>query len=105
MDDYTKNVLITSMTGEENAEVISAYLDMAGEAILNYADPYRNGNSEAILERYSSLQVRAAAYYLNKRGAEGQITHSENGIQRQYEAAELPPSLLREITPIAGAVT
>ena len=39
------------------------------------------------------------------RGAEGEKSHSENGISRTYENAELPDSLLREITPIAGVST
>jgi hypothetical protein len=41
---------------------------------------------------------------LNKRGAEGEITHTENGVSRQYEDGDIPPSLLRRIVPMAGVL-
>lgn len=104
MTDVEKITLVQAMTNEEDADVISAFLDLAGEAICHYADPYKTKDKESLLNEYYGVQVRAAAYYINKIGAEGQISHSENGISRTYENAELPDSLLREITPICGAV-
>ena len=49
-------------------------------------------------------QVEVAAYLLNKRGAEGETAHSENGISRSYEDGDVPSSLLRDIVPYAGVV-
>ena len=43
-------------------------------------------------------------YLLNKRGAEGQTAHSENGISRSYEDGDVPPTLLRDIVPFAAAM-
>jgi hypothetical protein len=37
-------------------------------------------------------------------GAEGQTAHSENGINRTYEAADVSPSILRKIVPLVGSV-
>jgi hypothetical protein len=41
----------------------------------------------------------------NKQGAEGQTSHSENGITRQYEEGDIPHSQLKQIIPMAGSVT
>lgn len=104
MTDAAKIVLVQSMTDETDADVISAFLDLAGDAVYHYADPYKQTDKTKLLEHYGGVQARAAAYYLNKRGAEGQTTMGENGISRGYEAADLPDSLLKEITPICGVV-
>ena len=39
-----------------------------------------------------------------KRGAEGQTQHSENGITRQYENADIPSSMLKSLTPYCGTI-
>lgn len=49
-------------------------------------------------------QVEIAAYMLNKRGAEGETAHSENGVSRSYEDGDIPATLLRRITPMAGVL-
>lgn len=92
--------VVKAMTDETDTNTISAFLTLAGEAIYSYADPFGVSDKYTILAKYSGVQVRAAAYYLNKRGAEGQTTHAENGISRGYEAGDLPASLLNEITPL-----
>ena len=102
MTDADKFALIKAMTDETDDSVISAFLSLAGDAVYNAACPYGGADKTAVIDKYSGVQVRAAAYYLNKRGAEGEVTHNENGISRAYENADLPESLMREITPIAG---
>lgn len=104
MTDAEKILLVQAMTEETDASVVSAFLSMAGETIYHYVDPFQTSEKAAVLEEYGVVQAKAAAYFLNKRGADGQVTHSENGISRSYESGDLPASLLREITPKAGAV-
>jgi len=105
MTDAEKIVLVEAMTDETDEDVISAFLAMAGDAIYNYADPFQTSDKTELLSKYGGVQAKAAAYYINKRGADGQTTHSENGISRGYESGDLPNSLLKEITPICGRVT
>ncbi len=104
MTDAEKIIMVKAMSDETDEDVISAFLSMAGDAIYHYADPFQNGVKDDFLDHYGSVQAKAAAYYLNKRGAEGQVSHSENGISRGYENGDLPDSLLKEITPFCGAV-
>jgi len=104
MTDAEKIVLVKAMTDETDEDVISAFLSLAGEAIYNHADPYRTGDRDDILSRYGGAQAKAASYFINKRGADGQTSHGENGISRTYESGDLPDSLLKEITPICGVL-
>lgn len=55
-------------------------------------------------DQYAHVQVEIAVYLLNKRGAEGQTSHSENGISRSYEDGDVPPTLLRDIIPCAAVM-
>ena len=105
MTETEKNILVKSMTEENDENVIDAFLAMAGDTVYKLADPFRRYSKTDVLAEYGGVQARAAAYFLNKRGAEGQTGHSENGINRSYEKADLPESLLREITPICGVIS
>lgn len=91
-------------TDEDWADsVILTYLNIAGEKILNRAYPYDDSITE-IPKRYNMLQCEIAAYLLNKRGAEGETYHSENGIHRTYENADVPESLMANIVPFVGVI-
>lgn len=63
------------------------------------------GNLKAVPTKHDYKQCQIAAYLVNKQGAEGQIGHSENGISRTYECADIPESMLRDIVPFAGVHT
>lgn len=54
--------------------------------------------------RYKDLQIRIAVEMYNKQGVEGQTSHSELGVSRTYESANISESLLKEITPKVGVV-
>ncbi|MDD3230631.1 MAG: hypothetical protein PHE09_15635 [Oscillospiraceae bacterium] len=51
--------------------------------------------------QYNELQIQIAIFLYNKQGAEGETAHNENGVNRTYENADIPDSLLEEIIPMA----
>lgn len=102
MTETEKVVMVQSMTDEKDKGVISAYLYMAGRKICSIAYPFEDVSE--VPARYEHLQIDAAVYLLNKRGAEGETSHSENGISRSYENADLPESMLRSIAPMCKVV-
>lgn len=102
MSDNEKIAMVKSFTGEKDHEVISAYLYMAGKKICGLAYPFDEVTE--VPAKYEHLQIEAAVYLLNKRGGEGETSHSENGISRSYENADLPDSMLRSITPMCRVV-
>ena len=104
MTQVEKLQLLKAMVGESDTEeVLLAYLNIAGSKILNRAYPYGTDETE-VPTRYDFLQCEIAAFLLNKRGAEGQMSHSENGIYRLYESADVPESLLGAVTPCVGVI-
>lgn len=105
MTDAEKIVMVKSLTDETDEGVISAFLSFAGDTICRYVDPHHKREREDILQVNGAAQVKAAAYYLGKRGWDFQIAHSENGVSRTYEDGDLPNSILRELISIAGVVS
>ena len=104
MTQAEKLQLLKAMVGESDTEeVLLAYLNIAGHKIINLAYPFGTDETE-VPARYCFLQCEIAAYLLNKRGAEGQTAHNENGISRSYESADVPESLLGAITPMVGVL-
>lgn len=87
-------------------EILENYLDQAGEIILNKVYPFASQREgKEVPDRYSQLQIRIANYFLNKVGAEGEIQHIENGIHRNYGAADVPEAMLKEIVPFVRVIT
>lgn len=100
LTDKDKLIKLKAMSGESDDDMLSAYLDLAGEHVLRRAYPFARGKVY-VPDKYAHIQIEIACYLLNKRGAEGETAHSENGISRTYEAASVPDSLLKQITPYA----
>lgn len=104
MTDTEKLTMLQGMTGETDQTVLSTYLTLAKGIVISKAYPFGTG-TEDIPPQYHTTHVEIAAYMLNKRGAEGETAHSENGVSRSYEDGDIPPALLRRITPMAVGVT
>ena len=104
MTDIEKLSLLRVMVGQPSSDeswsddVLISYLKIAGEKIINRAYPYDDTVTE-VPRRYGVLQCEIAQYLLNKRGAEGQTAHSENGVSRTYASADVPESLMSEVIP------
>lgn len=84
-------------------------LESAKNIILSHRYPFcefpTDENGETFVEsRYLDLQIRIATELFAKAGAEGETSHSENGVGRTWENANVSESLLREITPKVGIV-
>ena len=67
--------------------------------------PTDEDGNPVIEARYLDLQYRMALDLYNKQGAEGQISHSENGVLRSYESSWISAQLLEEVTPFVGTVS
>lgn len=103
MLEIEKKEMVKAMTEETNDSTVSAYLGIAGNKICRKAYPFDPTVTE-VPEQYHFLQVEIAVYLLNKRGAEGEAAHSENGISRTYENGDVPLSMLRQIVPMCGVL-
>ena len=80
-------------------------LDTAKNAIMLRRFPYAETFPAELEARYAEKQILIALDLFNKMGAEGQITHSENGISRTYESSWISKQLLEDIVPVCGVIT
>lgn len=88
----------------EDEPQAEALLEAAGELVLNRLYPFGYPEGTEVPARYEQLQLRVALELYAKRGAEGETSHTENGLQRVYEAGDVSPSLLGQIVPRCAGV-
>lgn len=107
MSDEEKIKVLRPMVEDEQVhysdDVLSAYLYQAGQKLLRWVYPFDKSVKD-VPDEYAYKQIEIAAYLINKRGAEGEVAHNENGINRTYENGDVPASMLREITPHCGVL-
>ncbi len=102
MTGETMKTRLSALTGENDENILLTYLDLAADKILSKCYPY-NPEKRIVPARYQGVQLEVAVYMLNKRGAEGETSHDENGINRSYESASIPDSMLKDVIPFASA--
>lgn len=102
-DSEKLNQLRLMTDSRDGDDVLLFFLSLAKRRMLNRLYPFAKDTSALnIPSRYEGLQIEIAAYMLNKRGAEGEVQHNENGISRTYGTADIPPALLSELTPFCA---
>ena len=95
-------VLVGDPRFDDFAEV---YLGTAKQAIIARRWPYdENKTWDDVPETYHLLACDIAAYLINRRGSEGELSHSESGTQRTYDSSGIPDSYLRCVVPAVGMV-
>ena len=85
----------------ETDEVLGSMVSAAEALVLNRMYPFGYPDGTQVPSRYEQLQLQLAVELYSKRGAEGQSSHSENGVSRTW-AEESP--LLKRIVPHCGSV-
>lgn len=101
MTDDEKVEQMQAMLDEEadNTEVLYIYLSMAKRKILNRRYPFGYEEDTVVEPQYEQLQIELAICLFNLKGAEGQSTHTENGVNRVWRKES---DLLQTIVPYAG---
>lgn len=104
--DKKIDMLRRMMDGDEtDSGILEVYLELAGQKILNRMYPYiEDYTGMEVPDRYAMIQLNVAAYLLNKRGAEGEIQHIENGVHRNYGSADIPDGMLKDIHPFCQVI-
>lgn len=90
-----------SVTADED-NLLLFLLNLAGQKILDRLYPF-DSTKTTVPSRYALKQVEIAQFLYNKRGAEGETAHNENGVSRSYENADIPDSMMRGIVPFVGS--
>ena len=89
-------------------ELLSSVVDgvfMDAVQIRRYPSTYDELAILKDLERNMGVFRNVSLARYNKIGAEGQLRHDENGIDRTYESSWISAQLLSEVTPYVGVPT
>lgn len=90
---------------EDNELVLDEVLETAKSVILANLYPFEEDTTgKEMPTKYNSLLLDIATEMYNKKGAEGEVAHSENGVSRTYSSAYVSAELLRQITPYGCVV-
>ena len=81
--------------------VLETQLAEAEAMILNKMYPFGYDESVALPSRYERLQIKLAVELYTQRGAEGQASHSENGVTRTWPSVN---RVLAQIPSHCGSV-
>lgn len=101
------NMLRMMLDPDDNTDpdTLEVFLELAAQKVLNRMYPYKDDYTGLeVPDRYAMIQLNICVYWLNKRGAEGEIQHIENGIHRNYGSSDVPDSMLKDVVPYAQAI-
>lgn len=109
---------LKARTGETDEALLSDFIESAKNIYLSRRYPFDDPptievttevdgeevtTQETYVEpRFLDWQYRCALMLYNKDGADGQTSHSENGISRSWGSESVPKELLSEIPPFVG---
>ena len=104
MSDEEKIAFVQSLIDDVPVDTggITTYLTVAAQRILDWVYPF-GGAPDALPTQYDIIQCELAERMIARRGGEGEISHSENGISRAYATAD-DEDILRRLTPYVGVV-
>lgn len=106
MTNEEKAIKVAELLKPEVVETASVlpFVELAEAVVLNRLYPFEDVEGKAVPPRYDNIQCMIAVDLWSKRGAEGQTSHSENGITRTWASSHVSPNLLRLIVPSVGSV-
>ena len=89
MTDAQKITYVQTLVNDTEATdaLVGVYLTKAEAAILNWRYAF-DVPSTPDISRWDIEQCDLAARYFLRRGAEGEITHNENGVNRTYNSVD-----------------
>lgn len=102
MELLEKLKTLLGLTDDTKNALLLFYLALARNKLLDRLFPY--DSEKDLPKRYELKQVEIAGYLYSKQGAEGETSHSENGVSRSYESADVPESMMRGVTPFVGVL-
>lgn len=109
MTDTEKLTTVKSLlgiTGNTEDALLTTYLSLASAEILSalYAVNGNVPSGATMPPKYETTQIMAVVEGYSQRGAEGETTHDENGINRTFRNADMTEYIRRSVTPYVKVV-
>lgn len=110
-EEFTNNEVVKSLLTKIKRKLNRLDLEFSDEDIydeienafeaINSRRHFNPTSSILIEDKYKNLAYELCIASMVKEGAEGETSHSENGINRSYDSSSYPESILRRIVPLA----
>ena len=93
--------VILGIEGSDSDALLSEYLNMASNEIISWIySSYPEIPEGAVLPaKYTETLIQAVASAYNIRGAEGEKSHSENGVQNVFKYEDLISYIRQHVYP------
>lgn len=111
MNEFVNNELVQSIFEKIKRKISRLDLEFSDEDIydeiekcfetINDRRHFTPTSSVLIEARYKNLAYELCIASMVKEGAEGERTHSENGVNRNYDSSGYPKDLISRIVPLA----
>lgn len=99
---YIRKLMPDISDTELSDDVVAVYLELSEHSILERRYPYGIPDNIEFPARYDLLSCEITAALISKMGGEGEIAHSENGINRTYASSFIPGDMLKSVVPFVG---
>lgn len=93
--------LYLGITDNTNDALLQAYIEDAGKEILQYRYSYARAIPSSVPAEYENTQIQAVIAGYGIRGAEGQLSHDENGIRRTFKYEDMIAYIRNNVRAIA----
>lgn len=107
--DSEKVAFVRTLCGQGDGVVsdgvVSSYLQAARDLILTRRYPFSDDpTNEPWEHQYDILQCEMANEMIARRGAEGEVTHTESKVSRQWVSGYVSAPLLARVIPKGRAI-
>lgn len=100
--------MVKALTGmqsdDSDDEKIEAFLKASEKEIIAWRYSYAGNAPQTVPEEYEMTQVMAVVSGYSQSGAEGQATHSENGISRTFNYPDMLHYIHRNVVHKVGVL-
>lgn len=101
--------MVRSLLGFDDKDIadddrLSVYLSAAAKEIISWRYSYAGNAPKEVPEEYEMTQIMAVVAGYSQSGAEGQATHSENGISRTFNYPDMLHYIRRNVIHKVGVL-
>ena len=89
-------------SGSKAESLLEVYLNAAAKEIIAWRYSYSANMPDEVPPEYDMTQVYAVIAGYSQSGAEGQLSHSENGISRMFKHEDMVKYIRSNVIPLAG---
>lgn len=100
--EMVRSLLDIASNDSSNDERIEVYLSAAAKEIISWRYSYSGNAPKEVPEEYEMTQIMAVVAGYSQSGAEGQATHSENGISRTFNYPDMLHYIRRNVIHKVG---